>query len=78
MAKPTLGDWEGGTIMGKGRQNAMHSLVGGKAFYMIIVLLEGKQAGGLAAAAIKAMSGLKTKTITFDNGLEFAVHEKNR
>jgi IS30 family transposase len=43
----------------------------------VIVRLKGKQADLLSKAAVTAMSHLhaKVKTITFDNGLEFANHE---
>ena len=73
-----IGDWEGDTIMGKGHQSALLTMVGRKALYTLIVRLTGKQADLLAQAAIKEMIALKdqVETITFDNGLEFSEHEK--
>lgn len=73
-----VGDWEGDTIVGKGRKSALLTLVERKTLYTIIVGLKGKNADSLAEAAIHTMSHLKekVKTITFDNGLEFAAHEK--
>ena len=49
-----------------------------KTLYTIIVRLTGKRADLLADAAIKAMAPLidRVKTITLDNGLEFAEHER--
>ena len=43
----------------------------------MIVKLPSKHARALAQAAVKALRkyGLPVKTITFDNGLEFAGHE---
>ena len=73
-----IGDWEGDTIMGKGRQSALLTLVERKTLYTVIIRLTGKHADLLAQAAIAGMSALKDRveTITFDNGLEFAEHEK--
>lgn len=73
-----IGDWEGDTIMGKGHQSALLTMVERKTLYTVIVRLTGKQADLLAQAAIKEMIALKdqVETITFDNGLEFSEHEK--
>jgi transposase, IS30 family len=73
-----IGDWEGDTIIGKGRRGALLTLLERKTLYTIIVKLDGKNAEALAQAAISAMTSFKDKikTITFDNGLEFAAHEK--
>lgn len=73
-----IGDWEGDTVVGKGRKSALLTMVERKTLYTVIVKLTGKQADLLAASAINAMKRLKdqVKTITFDNGLEFAEHEE--
>lgn len=73
-----IGDWEGDTIIGKGKCSALLTLLERKTLYTIIVKLKGKNAEALATAAIQAMSSIKgkVKTITFDNGLEFSAHEK--
>ncbi len=73
-----VGDWEGDTVMGKGRQNALLTLVERKTLYTMIMRLTGKRADLLAQTAIDGMKSLadKVKTITFDNGLEFAHHEE--
>lgn len=73
-----IGDWEGDTIMGKGRRSALLTLVERKTLYTVIIRLTGKHADLLAQAAIAGMSALKDRveTITFDNGLEFSEHEK--
>lgn len=73
-----IGDWEGDTIIGKGRQSALLTMVERKTLYTVIVRLTGKHANLLAQAAIAGMSALKdrVKTITFDNGLEFSAHER--
>ncbi|PHM24535.1 transposase [Xenorhabdus budapestensis] len=48
-----------------------------KSLFTIIIKLEDKTAEGVAKATIRNLSNIKQKikTITFDNGLEFAEHE---
>lgn len=72
-----IGDWEGDTVMGKGRKSALLTMVERKTLYTVIVRLTGKRADLLAEAALIGMKDLesKVKTITVDNGLEFAAHE---
>ena len=72
-----VGHWEADTVIGKGHDGALLTLVERRTKYVLIVKLGSKQAGPLARAATKALrgSGLPVKTITFDNGLEFARHE---
>lgn len=73
-----IGDWEGDTVMGKGRKSALLTLVERKTLYTVIVKLSGKRADLLAKAAIANLREFKekVKTITFDNGLEFSEHGK--
>lgn len=73
-----VGDWEGDTVIGKGHKGALLTLVERKTLYTVIVRLTGKRADLLADAAVAHMAHLKdkVKTITFDNGLEFAKHEE--
>lgn len=72
-----IGDWEGDTIIGKGRKSALLTLVERKTLYTVIARLTGKRADLLAETALSALSSMKdkVKTITLDNGLEFAQHE---
>lgn len=72
-----IGDWEGDTVIGKGRKGALLTLVERKTLYTVIRHLTGKQADLLAKEAVKSLEGIKekVKTITLDNGLEFSAHE---
>lgn len=71
-----IGDWEGDTIVGKGRKSALLTMVERKTLFSVIVRLTGKRADLLAQAAIEGMKHMeeRVKTITLDNGLEFAQH----
>ena len=54
-----IGDWEGDTIMGKGRQSALLTLVERKTLYTMIMRLTGKRSDLLAKAAVVGMARLK-------------------
>ena len=73
-----VGDWEGDTVMGLKRKSALLTMVERKTLYTVIARLTGKRADLLAQATIDSMGLLKDKikTITLDNGLEFAEHEQ--
>jgi IS30 family transposase len=73
-----IGDWEGDTVIGKNKKSAIYTLVERKSLYTIIVKLNGKNATELADKTIKALEPISNKihTITYDNGLEFAEHER--
>ncbi|MGB0948461.1 MAG: IS30 family transposase [Pseudoalteromonas marina] len=73
-----IGDWEGDTILGKGRKNAFITLVERKTLYTVCCRIESKHAEITADALIKSIEHLKERvhTITFDNGKEFAAHER--
>lgn len=71
------GHWEGDTIIGKNHKKAMITLVERKYGFSIIEKVESKNSELVAEKIIEAMSKYKdmVKSITFDNGLEFAGHE---
>ncbi|GAB2199500.1 IS30 family transposase [Sessilibacter sp. MAH4] len=73
-----VGDWEGDTIIGKNRHSALLTMVERKTLYTIIIRLNGKHANKLADEAIKYLKPIadRLKTLTLDNGLEFAEHQR--
>jgi IS30 family transposase len=77
-ARHRIGDWEGDTIIGKGRKSALLTMVERKSLYTIIVKLQSRNAMELADKLTTAMKTIKkkVKTITFDNGKEFAEHKQ--
>ncbi|OTA20111.1 transposase [Xenorhabdus beddingii] len=72
--KQRIGDWEGDTIVGKDHKSVLSTLVERKTLFAFIINLEDKTAEGVAKVATRHLSMIKNKfkTITFDNGLEFA------
>jgi len=75
--RSTAGHWEGDTIIGKNHKKAMITLVERKYGYTVIEKVESKNSKLVAEKICEALSKYKSmvKSITFDNGLEFAAHE---
>jgi IS30 family transposase len=77
--KERFGDWEIDLIVGKGNKGAMVTIVERQtAMLMIRKLKNGKNADSLANTVIDMLLPYKkvVKSITSDNGSEFAKHEK--
>ncbi|QKG78894.1 IS30 family transposase [Tenuifilum thalassicum] len=77
--KERFGDWEIDLIVGRNNKGAMVTLVERKTSMILIRKLEdGKDADGLANTVIRMLLPYKNsvKSITSDNGSEFARHEK--
>jgi IS30 family transposase len=77
-ARATVGHWEGDTIIGQNHRYALVSLVERKTGFGLVRKVKTRHAGGVAAAIVEALKPLKSlvRTITFDNGLEFAQHAR--
>jgi IS30 family transposase len=69
-----FGDWEADTIVGKGRTSALLTVVERKSRYTKVVWVKRATADSVSQALIDCLQGLPVKTITFDNGKEFAYH----
>lgn len=76
--KMRIGDIEGDTIISKNKKSALLTLVDRKTLYTHIVKLEGKHDDKLADATIQCLKPITDSlhSLTLDNGLEFAKHEK--
>ena len=72
-----LGDWEGDTVIGKGHQGVLVTLVERKSRFTLARALPCRQADVVQEAIIELLGPHKQHclTITFDNGKEFAEHE---
>ena len=76
--KSRLGDWEGDTIISHSSHCALLTLVDRRSKYTIIRKVGRKTSENLNTAIIKSLKneGLPVRTITFDNGSEFAGHQR--
>jgi IS30 family transposase len=73
------GDWEGDTIVGKGRRNALVTLVERKSGYARMGRVDSMKADATRQVAVARMKNLPAslrRSVTFDNGKEFAEHER--
>jgi len=73
------GDWEGDTIVGRGHVGGLLSLVERKSGFTLLARVSNRRAATVRAAAeaeLAALPDTLRRTITFDNGKEFAEHEQ--
>lgn len=72
-----IGDWEADTIIGKNHKQAIVSLVERKSGFLLMHKVERKTASAVSDAMIQLLKRHrpKVRTITSDNGREFAGHE---
>ena len=73
-----IGDWEADTVIGKNHRQAIVSIVERKTGFTLIRKVERKTALAVSKAMIRLLQpyGKKVRTITSDNGKEFAGHEE--
>ena len=77
-SKIRVGDWEIDTVIGKGHQGALVTLVERKTLYTLAAQVDSKHAEPVTKAAINLLTPFlgRVHTITADNGKEFAWHEE--
>lgn len=75
--KTRLGDWEADTVIGKGHKGVLVTLSERYSKLNLVAHVGTKHAGPVTQAIIDMLKPYKgeLKTITFDNGKEFAYHE---
>ena len=76
--KERFGDWEGDTIIGGNHQGVVVTLVERKSKHTLMGKSEDKSAAAVHKVVVDLLQSttLPRKTITFDNGTEFAYHQK--
>ena len=76
--KSRIGDWEGDTVIGKNHKGGLVTLAERKSRYVLAGHIRSKHAEGVRAVITGLLAPYEDKcyTITFDNGKEFAEHEK--
>lgn len=73
------GDWEGDTIVGRAHANGLLSLVERKSGFTVLARVNDRRAATVRIAAQERLAQLPEslrRTMTFDNGKEFAEHEQ--
>jgi IS30 family transposase len=73
------GDWEGDTVVGKGRRSALVTLVERKSGYARIGRVDSLKAEATRRTTVRRMKDLPAslrRSVTFDNGKEFAEHSQ--
>jgi len=76
--RKTVGHWEGDTIIGKEKTTRILTHVERKTGYLLAELLQSSSAEKIRGCSLKSFGGIpenKLKTITYDNGVEFAEYE---
>lgn len=75
-SKGRLGDWEGDTIIGAKHRHALVSLVERRTQFLVLMKVSRKSAEDVSMAMMVGMAPLRpvAKTMTVDNGKEFAEH----
>jgi len=74
--KSRIGDWEVDSVIGKGHQGAIVTMVERKTKLLRMEKVDYKTAELTKKALCKLLNGLEVKTITSDNGKEFALHQE--
>lgn len=75
-SKRRFGDWEADTIIGQNHQQAIVSIVERKSKLTRLVKVERNTADAVGRALTTQLKSLMVKTITSDNGREFAHHQR--
>lgn len=75
--KTRVGDWEIDTVIGKGHQGVLVTLVERKTLFTLAAQVDSKHAGPVTQATITLLTPFagRVHTVTADNGKEFALHE---
>lgn len=71
-----IGDWEGDTVYGAVGKGLLVTCVDRKSRYLVSSLLKSREVKETKEAVIKALSGLPVKTLSLDNGSEFAAFKE--
>jgi len=78
-SRQRYGDWEGDTIVGRGHVGGLLSLVERKSGFTLLARVSNRRAVTVRTAAQQRLAALPDslrRTMTFDNGKEFAEHER--
>jgi len=74
-ARTRYGDWEADLIQGAASSGFLLSVYERKSRLGKLFKLSGKSSRETAKGLVKVLTGFRVHTVTYDNGLEFAMHE---
>ena len=77
-ARERIGDWEGDTVIGKGHEGVLVTVVERTSKYTVLESVSHKTAVAVRKAVVRGLQPYKTQvhTITYDNGREFSDHAR--
>jgi len=77
-ARSQIGHWEGDTVIGAAHKQAVVTLVERKSGYAVLAKVKNKTSDLVSSAIITKLNAVTplVKTLTFDNGKEFAEHSR--
>ncbi len=70
------GDFEGDTIIGKAHKGVIVTIVDRKTRFLLAKKAESKKAADVTSAILSVLNDHKVRSITYDNGGEFALHKQ--
>jgi transposase, IS30 family len=74
LKREELGHWEGDTVMGRSRKDCLVTAVERKSLYTRISPVIPKLSKGVARYIKRTLTALEARTLTLDNGTEFACY----
>ena len=75
-SRRTFGHWEGDSVVGRERKARLVTLVERKSRYLVLRRTQDGLSRTVSSAIIRALAGLPVRSLTFDNGSEFAAFER--
>ena len=76
QSRRTFGHWEGDSVIGCERKARLVTLVERKSRYLVLRRTQDGRSQTVSAAIVRALANLPVKSLTFDNGSEFAAFER--
>ena len=74
-SRRTFGHWEGDSVIGRERKARLVTLVERKSRYLVLRRTDDGLSRTVSRAIVGALAGLPVRSLTFDNGSEFAAFE---
>lgn len=71
-----IGDWEVDTVLGKPGSGGLVTVVDRKTHLLLAAKIEDKTASAVQSALIRLLEGVECRSLTTDNGKEFARHKE--